>query len=310
MPAAMDASMTSSRPRGRLWAWLVVTAAVAWVALRLEGGQQPADDGASAVSGLVEYLPNNAPRQPARDAAARFCALLLAEADRKLAGVETVHAVFHKRERIGGQLQENNVMDLKVRRSPKSVYLRWQTPNAGREITWQEDAHDGQIVVRVGGWRQKIVPLLKIDPLSERAMQYSRRPVTSIGLWSFNARLRQFVDEDLAHGSWRTELREDASLSARPCYCFTFHAAAGQAAEGLATVGDVHPPHQRVVIYVDKELGLPIACELYGWPTPAAPDVAPLEESYAFSDLELDRPLSDSDFDLTSEAAADVARKP
>jgi Protein of unknown function (DUF1571) len=298
--AGIKPSAGTRLPWGRLSAWITIAAAVALVALRLDVGLEPKDDGSSAVSALVTYDPSAARPRNAPDAATRFCALLLAEADRKLAGVDTIHAVFYKRERIDGQLQENNVMDLKVRRSPKSVYLRWQKPNEGREVTWREDAHDGQIVVRVGGWRRKLVPLLKVDPLSERAMQYSRRPVTSIGLWNFNARLRQFVEEDVARGSWRTQLREDTSLLERPCYCFTF----------LAAAGGVRPQHQRVVIYVDKVLGLPVACELYGWPTPKAPELAPLEESYAFSNLELNRPVSDRDFDLTAEAEASVARKP
>lgn len=296
-------------PRGRLAAWLAVAVAVALVAVRLDRGLAPKDAGTSAVAALVAFGPSVSHSQNDADAATRFCGLLLAEADRKLAGVDSIHAVFHKRERIDGQLQENNVMDLKVRRSPKSVYLRWQTPNEGREVTWQEDLHDGQIVVRVGGWRRKIVPLLKIDPLSERAMQYSRRPVTSLGLWSFNARLRQFVEEDLARGSWRGELREDATLSERPCYCFTFVATTGHLAADKAA-----PQHQRVVIYIDKNLGLPIACELYGWPTPESPELGPLEESYAFSNLELNRPVSGRDFDLAAEQAggveATVARKP
>ncbi len=307
MPTEQSTRSRGQPRRGRLLAWTLIAAGVATVAMRLDTGPEPNDGGASAVAALVaqQVAPG-----ASRDAAAQFCALLLAEADRKLAQVNAVHAVFRKRERIDGKLQEINVMDLKARRSPKSVYLRWREPNEGREITWQEDAHDGQIVVRVGGWRRKIVPLLKIDPLSERAMQYSRRPVTGVGLWSFNARLRQFVEEEVPRGSWRTELREDVSLSGRPCYCFKFSANSEPASEIQAAAVNSDQPHRQVLIYIDKELGLPIACERFGPPTPDALEHAALEESYAFTDLQLNLPVSDREFDLAAEQEANVARKP
>jgi hypothetical protein len=179
--------------------------------------------------------------------------------------------------------------------------LRWREPNEGREITWREDAHDGQIVVRAGGWRRKIVPLLKIDPLSERAMQYSRRPVTGAGLWSFNARLRQFVEEEAPRGSWRAELLDHVSIAGRPCYCFQFSADVDPAPEVQGRDVASDHPRRQVVIYIDAELGLPIACERFGPPTPGAPQEAALEESYAFTELQLNPPVSDHEFDLAVE---------
>lgn len=221
------------------------------------------------------------------DAAAQFCLLLLENAERRLERVSDVTARFHKMERIDGVVQELNVMDLKVRRAPLSVYMRWDTPHNGREIIWQENANDGQIVVHAGGWRRKLVPILHIDPYGERAMEYNRRPVTQIGLWNFNARLLENLRKDLARPEVKVWMTQDRRISDRPCYCFhVLHEARAADLE-----------YHKMLAYVDKELIVPVACELYGWASDGTPDALPLEESYAFCDLTLNAGLSDLDFD-------------
>jgi hypothetical protein len=216
-----------------------------------------------------------------------LCSSLLKQAEQTLSRIDTIQAVFHKQERISGKLQELNVMQLKVRREPMSVYMRWQQPDEGREVIWQVDANDGQILAHPGGWRRKLVPLVKLDPLSERAMESSRRPISSAGLWKFNQRLREFVDDETTRGPHvRAEVSEAAQLGGRPCYCFQFVL--------LKRLPDLE--FHKVVIFVDKELKLPIALEHYGWPTNEAPQTPLLEESYVFNDLKLNPPLADIDF--------------
>src|SRR5262249_36277539 len=142
-------------------------------------------------------------------AASRFCILLLEEAERRLAGVSDFSAKFYKRERVNGELGDLNIMDLKVRRAPLSVYMKWNEPYAGREIIWQEGANEGQILVHAGGWQRKIVPLLRLDPLGERAMEYNRRPVTQIGIWNFNRRLLDNLRVDLEHTDVKVWMTQD-----------------------------------------------------------------------------------------------------
>ena len=50
-------------------------------------------------------------------------------------------AVFQKQERIDGALQPVNVMELKVRHRPLSVYMKWQQPDAGQEVIWRDGAY-------------------------------------------------------------------------------------------------------------------------------------------------------------------------
>ena len=243
----------------------------------------------SAVEPIIETTAQSDDHVLAGAAASRFCILLLEEAERSLAGVPDFRAKFYKRERVNGELGDLNIMDLKVRRDPLSVYMRWTEPYAGREIIWQEGANDGQILVHAGGWQRKIVPLLKLDPLGERAMEYNRRPVTQIGLWNFNRRLLDNLRVDLEHTDVKVWMTQDKKVGGRDAYCF--RVVHSDRAERAA--------YHKMLMYIDQHLGLPVACELFGWPESSEVE-PPLEESYAFNDLELGVGLSDIDFDMTN----------
>jgi len=224
------------------------------------------------------------------DAAVEFCQLLLQSSEDRLAKIDDLSAVFQKLERIDGELQALNVMDLKVRREPLGIYLRWHEPYRGREIVWQQGRDNDQVLVHAGGWRRKIVPLLRVDPNSEQAREYSRRPVTQIGLWNFNRRMQSYVDLGCKNPDVEVTMTQNVRLTDRACYQFTF----------------VHPQpfdsleFHRVNIYVDKTLRVPVGCELFAFPSEDAPEVPILEESYAFGHLQLGVGLSDIDFSITN----------
>jgi len=54
---------------------------------------------------------------------------------------------------------------------------------------------------------------------------------------------------------------------------------------------------QKLTIYIDQVLGLPISCEHYRYTDVGGKPEPQLEESYLFSDLVLGVDLSDADFD-------------
>lgn len=275
----------------RWWLFLPVAClAVGWLAVgNVHFGRIEAGSARSAVEPIIETTALAEDHVLAGAAASRFCILLLEEAERDLAGVTDFRATFYKRERVEGVLGDLNIMDLKVRRAPLSVYMRWREPYAGREIIWQEDANDGQILVHAGGWQRKIVPLLRLDPLGERAMEYNRRPVTQIGLWNFNRRLLDNLRVDLEHPDVKVWMTQDKKVGGREAYCFrVVHSDRSERAD-----------YHKMLMYIDQQLGLPVACELYGWPETAGEE-PPLEESYAFNDLVLGAGLADIDFDMAN----------
>ncbi len=216
------------------------------------------------------------------------CRRLLVGAKRKLESVAMMSAVFQKQERIGEKLQPLNVMDLKVRRTPLSIYMKWQQPDAGQQILWKDGAHDGKILVSPAGWKRKIMPVAKIDPHGDMAMNVSRRPVTNLGIWNFTDRMIALVDEELTRDpAVRVAMSEGHEISGRSCRKFSFEHATPSAIV----------PFQNVTIYLDDVLEVPVACEHHRWSTENGKPAPRLEESYLFRDLVLDVSLTDDDFD-------------
>lgn len=216
------------------------------------------------------------------------CRALLAEAEKKLDAVPAMSAVFQKQERIDGVLQPVNVMDLKVRHEPLSIYMKWREPDQGQEIIWRDGAFDGKILVCPAGWKRKVMRTVKIDPTSDQAMAVSKRPVTNVGIWNFTSRLRHTVDEELMRDpAIEATLTTGDEISGRPVDLFTF------VHPGQPTAGGF----QRMLIYFDEKLGVPVACEHYRWQAEGNKFVAHLEESYLFRDLDLAAACSDVDFD-------------
>lgn len=224
--------------------------------------------------------------------AIHFCKLLLSDAQRSLSRVDTMQAVFHKRERIDGELQELNIMDMKARRQPAAVYMLFRQPDEGREIIWRADADDAKMLVHPGGWRRKLVPLLRIDPTGEQAMQYSRRPIGDASIWSFTEQLLLMVEKDLAADqSVRVTLSPNEKLGDRPCYCFRF------------AHDEPSTPFAHASLFIDRASSIPLAIERFNWPAQGSEQTEPvLEESYVYNELTLGAPLTDLDFSVDNPA--------
>ncbi|MBS0209642.1 MAG: DUF1571 domain-containing protein [Planctomycetes bacterium] len=224
-----------------------------------------------------------------RQANLQRCLAQLQQAERQLAAHPTATATYRKRERLAGQLEEQNVMFMKVRREPMAVYMRWQEPDEGREAIWQQNVNDGLILVHPGGWKRKFVPLVKVDPHGPRAAEGSKRPINTSGPWAFNRRLLDFVNDQLQSGSGsKVTLNENVSMAGVACDRYSF-----EHAEPIAGQ-DFH----RAEIYIDRQRALPVALEVYGFAKGAGSP--PLDEACAFENLQLGAPLGDEDFSVSN----------
>lgn len=221
-------------------------------------------------------------------AAMRFCMLLLEHAETELANYDDMTATFHRQERIDGVLMEPNVMQLKVRNEPYSIFSRWTTPHEGREIIWRPDANDGMIVVYPGGPRAWLLPEVKVDPYGDQAMSENRRPVSELGIWKFAHRLLEGRRLDLDEPGIDVWMTQNQRIADRDCYCFTI----------LAPQQTETARYYKTVVFIDRETELPLGCQLFGWPESETADaVPPLEESYVFEDLRVGVGLTDLAFD-------------
>jgi hypothetical protein len=166
--------------------------------------------------------------------------------------------------------------------------MKWREPDEGQEVIWRHGAHDGKIVVCPAGWKRKVMRMVKIAPDSDQALAASRRPITSSGIWNFTARLRDTIDQELMRDpTVRVTQTSGAEISGHPCDKYVFEKT------GAAADGDF----QRMLVYTDLKLGVPVALEHYRWAKCDKGLEPQLEESYLFQNLDLGAELKDVDFD-------------
>src|SRR5438067_11406711 len=87
------------------------------------------------------------------------------EAARSVQAVRDYSCLFVKQEQIKGQLQPENLIAMRVRNHPFSVYLKWLAPktSAGQEVCYVAGKNNGQMRVHSPGVLG-IVGFQSIDP--------------------------------------------------------------------------------------------------------------------------------------------------
>jgi hypothetical protein len=215
----------------------------------------------------------------------------------RLRSAQTYTATFRKQERIDGELLEEQVMDVKLRHSPFSVYMKWTEGEVGREMLYVDGEHDGKMVVHAGGLRGRIIPAVKLDPESSLSMSESRYPVTKAGLLNLTREVIEYRKQNLANGhDVRCEQLADEEIAGRTChrYLITWNNQSES------------PTYRKSIHCLDKESSLLVAIQSYGWPedesvSPESLDEATLIEHYCYSNVQLGEALAASEFDTSNE---------
>ncbi|MCH7990332.1 MAG: DUF1571 domain-containing protein [Planctomycetes bacterium] len=218
---------------------------------------------------------------------------LLEEGSRKLESIPYYTATFYKQERVNGELCENQVVQLKLRQEPFSVYMKWLVGDTGQELLYVDGCNNDNLLVRMGGWKGRMLPALNIDPHGSTAMKKSRYPVTELGVGRLAATLIRDRRLDLQREyGYRATLSQFHKCNERDCYYFELE----YTHQSLSSI------YRKTVQYIDKELSLPIYIKNYTWPQcvnnvdKCQLDQSTLIEFYSYADLDLEAKLADSDF--------------
>ena len=194
--------------------------------------------------------------------------------------------VFHKHERIGGQLVAPHIMTMKARTRPSSIYFKFHQPNRGREAIFVPEKNEGKIVAHEPGMLKVLAGTMILDPAGSMAMEENRHPITEAGIGALIETVIDRWDAELDPSESLVEIHPHAKVGHRAC----------------TMIDTVHPSQSpsfrfhKVKVFIDHEHGVPIRFEAYDWPK--APGEKPeLVEEYTYSDLKTDIGLSDLDFD-------------
>ncbi len=200
-------------------------------------------------------------------------------------------ASMFKQERIGGALSDGQSIELKVRHEPFSVYMKWQTGDRGRQLIFVDGQNNGNILVQPGGIKGRLTGLLSLEPTGSMAMAESRHPVTQAGLLQLGYTVMEYQQRDIKRGSgFLCELRDNQEFEGRACYLYLVN----------YDSPEIHETYRKSMIYVDKELSLPVCVKNYTWAKDASPetlDDETLIEFYAYTDLRIHQQLTATAFD-------------
>jgi hypothetical protein len=192
-----------------------------------------------------------------------------------------------KREHLRGQLQPDNVIEMRVLTQPFSVYLHWLAPAGvgGQEACYVTGRNNGMMRVHSTGLAG-VVGFVSIDPRDPRATQSSRHAITEAGIGHL---IDRFAERwEMERRINKTEVRlGEYSYNQRPC----------------TRVETIHPDRRggeflfyRSVVYFDKEHHLPIRVESYDWPRQGGPAEGDLLESYSYINLRFNVGLTERSF--------------
>jgi hypothetical protein len=210
----------------------------------------------------------------------------------RFAAVFDYEARIIQQERVGKSLLPPQDLQAKFRTHPQSIYLKWRSPEAGREAIYVEGRDEGKLLVHAAGVKKAFLGVNRIDPDSPQAKRETRYRVTEGGIG-------QTIDKLLMR--WEYERRFDETdvsitsvkINGRPC----------------VLISAVHPRpddgkfmFHTLRVYVDRENMLPIRTEAYGYPEKPGIDPGDLLESYTYLDLRLNPGLTEIDFSIANPA--------
>lgn len=200
-----------------------------------------------------------------------------------LGEIRDYSAILAKRELIGTKLISQK-MELKVRETPFSVYIKFLTTHTGREVIFVAGKNDGQLLVHETGFAS-LAGTLSFLPTSRQAMADNRYPVTQIGM----ANLLQTI---------LLQLETDARIPEAQVR-ITAVKLENQSCQLLEVI---HPQQRepfrfhKTRVYLSEATRLPVQVEQYGWPTKPGQE-PPLHEEYIYSQVRTNVNLTDTDFD-------------
>jgi hypothetical protein len=191
---------------------------------------------------------------------------------------------LHKREWIGRRLLSQS-MELKFRRIPYSVYLRYIEPNAGREVLFVQGENGGKLLVHEGGFRS-IAGTFQFDPNAREVMAENHYPVTELGIEKLAAAIVAQWELEAKIGDTAVSIRENVKFAGMNCLMITTQHS---------------KPHKqfrfkKTCLYIDQNTDLPVAVQQYAFPS-AANAEAPLYEEYVYTNLNKAVQLQAADFD-------------
>lgn len=228
------------------------------------------------------------------DDALKFSLLMMQDGLRFIENIDAYSVVFNKQERIQGDLSETQTIDMKVRHSPSfGIYMKWKNGDAGRQLLYNEDYEDRKMCVKLGGFKGRLLPAIKLEPSGPEAMAQARYPVTEAGILGMLKLLVFHRQNDIKNGQGVRCVRlDDTEFDNRKCYCFLYEY---QSPEFNKT-------YRKSLLMLDARYHVPLRVINHTWTenseglTAVELDEQTLIEDYSFLNIDFGREMVTIDF--------------
>lgn len=210
------------------------------------------------------------------------------EAARALPGYSST---FIKQELTPKKGMIRQVMAIKFRREPFSVYLKFVEPHEGREVIYVDGKNKGRMQVHEPSGIVSLAGTLSINPVGDEAMKENRYPIMNFGMEKLMDAIVLQWESELKHGETEVKLYPNAKIGDIECKMF----------ESVHSKERPHFKFQTTRLYIDKKTGLPIRVEQLGFPKKAGEE-SPLIEEYTYTNVKVEAKLTELDFDVKNEA--------
>jgi hypothetical protein len=209
-------------------------------------------------------------------------------AQRTLRAVDNYSCLMAKQERVRGRLEPDNLIELKIRHRPFSVYMRWLGPrwSVGQEVCYVAGRNQDMMRVHAAGLKG-LVGFVSISPDSPMVQERSHHRISDAGLANLTARLA---------AGWKAE-RSPSNLQVRIAEYELNHRRCDRV-EITRRDPTIDPSAScRTVVYFDKQNHLPVRLERYDWPCSGGPAPGELQECYSYLNLRFNVEMPDKLFD-------------
>jgi hypothetical protein len=213
---------------------------------------------------------------------------LIAEAQSAISRVRDYTGTVVRQERIGGELQPEQFMDIRIRQQPYSVALKWTSPKhlAGQEAVFVAGKNNNEIRAK-GTGLLSIVGYVSLAINDPRVMKNSRHSITESGIGNIIEILSRSYDLERRLPASQVKITfADYAFQQKPCTRM----------EVTHHVFNAQLYCYRCVVYFDKELKLPVRVEVYDWPAPNGNPNGELLECYSYINLKFNLGLTDAAF--------------
>jgi hypothetical protein len=214
---------------------------------------------------------------------------LLADAKGSFANVRDYTGTVVRQERIGGQLQPEAFIDVRIRQQPFSVCLKWTAPKqlAGQEAIYITGKNNNEIRAKGTGFLA-IAGYVSLPTNDPRIMKKSRHAITESGIGNIiDVIARTYEIERRLPASQVQVTFADYAFQQRPCTRM----------ELIHHVFNAQLYCCRCVVYFDKDLKVPVRVEVYDWPKPNGNPNGELLECYSYINLKFNLGLTDAAFE-------------